>query len=250
MKELSGQELKLFSKLYQSKYRKSEKLFLGEGFNFLTSFIDHQEWIHRIILRDGDLEFVSKVKDEFDIDKVRVASGKLFKEISDTDQPSSILVICNNLYMDYPFNLKVNGKYMYAFQIQDPGNLGTMIRSAAWFGLDGIILSKGCVDWTNSKVIRSTMGAFIDFPIYQDDDEYSILNNSGLHLYELHLKGEPIKNVLPQLPWCLIVGNESNGTLKLPKLKTNKVSIPGNINRIESLNAGVSVSIGCYEFTK
>ena len=180
--------------------------------------------------------------------KIYEISDNLFKELISTENPQGILAVINMNIMP----LKANGDfYLLCDKFQDPGNLGTIIRTAHAAGVLGIILTKGTVDIYNEKTIRSTMGSIFYIPIHYDDDNLSLvksLKEDGFNLvvtsldtdknfFEKDLRGKII----------LTVGNEGNGVseevLDLADTKV-KIPMPGNA---ESLNVAIATSIIMYE---
>lgn len=144
-----------------------------------------------------------------------------------------------------PFMLFLDG-------IQDPGNMGTIIRTADAFNIDGIILGEGCVDPYNSKVVRSTMGSIFRVPLYickNSIESLLELKGKGFNIIATSLRGISIYNVDFNFnkKFLCIIGNEANGVS--PKIldfadRQIKIPMPGNA---ESLNAGVAASIIMYE---
>ena len=126
--------------------------------------------------------------------------------------------------------------------------MGTLLRTAAWFGIKSIFLSPKCVDPFNSKVIRSAMGAhfyFSHFEYILNDDLFINLDKHKVEILGSDIKGNSINNLNYKIPkkWCLILGNESHGISKsIQKHITNTVSIPGFTN-IESLNVSIAGGI-------
>ncbi len=126
--------------------------------------------------------------------------------------------------------------------------MGTLLRTAAWFGIKSIFLSPKCVDPFNSKVIRSAMGAhfyFSHFEYILNDDLFINLDKHKVEILGSDIKGNSINNLNYKIPkkWCLILGNESHGISKsIQKHITNTVNIPGFTN-IESLNVSIAGGI-------
>jgi TrmH family RNA methyltransferase len=148
-------------------------------------------------------------------------------------------------------NRNITQNTLYLDQIRDPGNLGTLIRSASWFGVKNIILSPTCVDYTNPKVIRATMGAFFHVNIIQDvnSDMLISLRDQGYALYGADMGGTDIQSVEVAPHWALIVGSESHGlSPNIVSQLTQIVSLP-RLGQGESLNAAMAGSILLYALT-
>ena len=137
---------------------------------------------------------------------------------------------------------------LYLDGISDPGNMGTIFRTAAWFGLKSIYLSPDSVDPFNSKVVRSAMGAHFYFSQLDSQSGEEILNiyiSSGSEVIAANLEGELLKNYeAPQSSkWILVLGNEAHGIREsTQKLITSSISIPG-VSGMESLNVSVAGGI-------
>ena len=186
---------------------------------------------------------------------IYLATDKIIKELSDTDTPQGIIAVIPYLKLDD--NKLKNDKektFLILDTIQDPGNMGTMIRTADATGTDKIILSKGCVDIYNPKVLRATMGSIFRtiFPIISSNHTRKSYINElktkdflvlAAHLggtknyFDINLKG----NV------AVVIGNEANGIRQeVADVCSNLIKIP-MLGKIESLNAGVSASVILYE---
>ena len=127
--------------------------------------------------------------------------------------------------------------------IQDPGNLGTIIRIADWFGIENIICSIGCADMYNAKVIQSTMGSLGRVNVIYTDLVKWLKDNDKVKIYAASLEGEDVKAVGKLKEGILIIGNEANGVSdEVMELVTEKINIP-RIGEAESLNAAVAAGI-------
>jgi len=138
--------------------------------------------------------------------------------------------------------------------VQDPGNLGTMIRTASWFNVAGLLIGHGTVDPFHPKVVRSTAGATgaISYVKTNLQENLSNFEASGWNIAALDggAGSESLKNSRPSQKDILIIGNEGNGVD--PKLMEGRkrISIHGNADNVESLNAAVALSIALYQFSK
>jgi TrmH family RNA methyltransferase len=127
--------------------------------------------------------------------------------------------------------------------IQDPGNLGTIIRIADWFGVTDIICSVGCADMYNAKVVQSTMGSLGRVNVIYTDLVLWLKQNKQLKIYSASLEGKDVKAIGKLKEGILIIGNEANGVSdEVMKLVTEKITIPGS-GEAESLNAAVAAGI-------
>ncbi len=181
-----------------------------------------------------------------------VVEDSLFKKISDTATPQGILCVMEQLHYE-PGQLlqKENPLLLLLENIQDPGNLGTMFRTAEAAGADGIIMSRDTVDVYNPKVIRSTMGSIFRMPFYYAQDlqeTVAALRCGGVQVYAAHLGG---KQYYTQASYtggtAFLVGNEGNGLLEeTARAADQTVRIPME-GEVESLNAAVSAAVMLYE---
>lgn len=237
-------------KLKERKNRNKSNKYIIEGFRLVQeAFKANVDINYLIVTKDGSEkidQFLSNYINENM--KIYEISDNLFKELISTENPQGILAVINMNLMP----MEANGSfYVLCDKLQDPGNLGTIIRTAHAAGVQGIILTKGTVDIYNEKTIRSTMGSIFYIPIHYDDDNLSFVNslkNDGFNLvvtsldtdkdfFEEDLRGKVI----------LTVGNEGNGVseevLALADTKV-KIPMPGNA---ESLNVAIATSVIMYE---
>lgn len=230
---LSNQKVKSWEKLKVKKYRDQEKLFLIEGDHLVKEALKRNV-IKEIITDDKDLKF--------DVPTYYVTK-EIMKLLSLQVTSSNLIAVCNILE-----EKECNGNILVLDNLQDPGNLGTIIRSAVAFNFDSIILSDDSVDLYNPKVIRSSEGMIFNINIIRTN-LISFLNNldkSYVKIATNVLNGKNIRNI--KFEKCaIIIGNEGNGIKKeISELCDETVFIKMNSN-CESLNAGVSASILMYE---
>ena len=181
---------------------------------------------------------------EIDIEKIYV-SYDVMKKVSNLDTPPKVIGICSLLK-----EKEVGDKVLVLDGVQDPGNLGTIIRSAVAFNIDTIILSNDTVDIYNPKVIRSTQGMLFNINIIRKDikEEITKLKDKNYSIYTTNVSnGIDIKDVEKSNQFVLIVGNEGSGVSKdISKLADYSICINTNKN-VESLNVAVATSILLYE---
>ena len=186
---------------------------------------------------------------------MEVLSDKVFKEASDTMTPQGIMAVVSMKtcrWQDLVGTKKKEEKLILVLEsLQDPGNLGTILRTGEGAGLDGVILNKTSVDPYMPKVIRSTMGSIYRMPVAIADDLTEVIEKmrgNGIRVYAAHLKGK--KSYYEQdyrKGTCFMIGNEANGlTDELANLATDYILIPMS-GQVESLNAGVASALLMYE---
>lgn len=249
--KISKSEFQSVFKLKQKKFREESQLFFGEGFHFFQEVLKKKNWIEKVLVTE---EFYLENQLSFKSieSKVNLISSSDLRKIAETNESQSVLVVLRNLYHNQKIDFSDKKRILYLFRIQDPGNAGTLIRTAAWFGWNCVVFSYGSVEWTNPKIIRATMGAFQTIEIIEDDAEFTQLNtlSAQSEIVLLDMSGKSIQEFPAKSNMTVVVGNESSGLKNFPENFKNiqKITIPGIPTNIESLNASVAGSIALYEF--
>lgn len=241
--------------LHKRKNRDERKLFFIEGIRFVKEAIQEDINIKYIIISD-------KLKDDKEVNEILknakvniyIATDKIIKELSDTDTPQGIIAVIPYLqFLDDTKDNK-NNTYLILDSVQDPGNMGTIIRTADATGVNKIILSKGCVDIYNPKVLRATMGSIFRTNIVLVDELRCYireLKNQNFMVFAAHLGG--VKNYFEvnlKNNVAIVIGNEANGIREeVANECSGLIKIP-MLGKIESLNAGVSASVILYEILR
>lgn len=185
---------------------------------------------------------------------IEVVSTDVFKKMSDTQTPQGILCVVENLTYSLKDNLqkhKQDGLYLILEDIQDPGNLGTMLRAGEGAGISGVIMSDKTVDIYNPKTIRATMGSIYRVPFFYEKDlalSVQTLQKEGVLVYAAHLKGkDDYDRINYKGPVAFMIGNEGNGlTDALAELADAYIKIP-MLGSVESLNAAIAATLLTYE---
>jgi TrmH family RNA methyltransferase len=181
-----------------------------------------------------------------------IITDSVFKEVSDTLTPQGIMGTVKKAEYNLDHMLKVKDACLLLLEdIRDPGNLGTMIRTAEGAGITGIIFNSSTVDIYNPKVIRATMGSIYRVPFYQAEDFCETLTEikkQGIVIYAAHLLGIAYDTEESFRKKCgFLIGNEANGlSEKATKLADTLIKIP-MAGKVESLNAAVAAAILMYE---
>lgn len=182
-----------------------------------------------------------------------VVEDKVFEKLSDTKTPQGIMSVVKQPQYKLEDMLKTGKLYVILEDIQDPGNLGTIVRTAEGAGVAGIIMTKGCVDIFNPKTIRSTMGSVYRVPfVYTDDIAGAIeaVKKAGITVYAAHLKGEKYYDEIDYGRAAFLIGNEGNGLKdETAALADTYIKIPMS-GKVESLNAAVATSVLMYEHSR
>ena len=258
MQQITSKEnsvIKHTIKLKEKKYRTEYNEFIIEGAKIVKEAIEEKANIKNIVFSEDAInsELVeNQLKDVLKEQNYIIVSNNIFKLLSDVEKPQGVLAVIekeiNKEKIDYSQDV-----ILILDNIQDPGNLGTIIRTADSAGLKQIIVSKGTADCYNSKVLRSTMGAIFRVKIIEADNLVKsieeIKNNSfkvvttslqtNKSIYDIQLK-----NV------AIVIGNEANGVSKeIMELSDIKAIIPMK-GKTESLNVAVATGVILYEYVR
>ncbi|HDL19480.1 MAG TPA: RNA methyltransferase [Bacteroidetes bacterium] len=250
---ISKNQLKLLRSLQQKKYRKQEKKFLIEGLNLCRAAIESYYRTELFLFGESVAEkepfaALQQLASGKGID-LEIIADKTIMQLSDAVSPQGVVAVVKmpelkltELWDSSPHQLIILDK------IADPGNLGTIIRSAAWFGLSAVICSDRCVDLYNAKVLRSSAGSVFYIPqIYTDVEILSLSAELAARGYQLYAADSSGKTSYREadfsVPYALIVGSERHGVqAAFNQLPVQKISIPRH-GKGDSLNAGVAASI-------
>ncbi len=236
----------------KSKARTDEKVFVVEGIRMFVEVPG--ERVEKIYISET---FYNKKKEELDFQKYpfEILSDAVFQHVSDTKTPQGILCVVKQKDYQIESLLEVKKPHFIVLDnLQDPGNLGTIVRTAEGAGVDAVFLSKDCVDIYNSKTIRSTMGSIYRVPTVYVEDVPQLLEQfreKGIKSYAAHLDGE---NTYDQEDYqggtAILIGNEGNGLREEVSQKADVwVRIPMH-GKVESLNAAIAASILMFEVSK
>lgn len=234
---LENKEIKKYLKLKKKKYRDLEKLFLVEGEHLIKEAEKSNSLVKVILTEDKELETNKEIL---------YVTQEIMKKLSNLDTPPEMIGVCK-----INDNNKVGGNIILALDdIQDPGNLGTIIRSAVAFNIKTILLSENTVDLYNPKVLRSTQGLLFYTNVIRCDLEKELkkLKEEQYSIYVTNVEeGKEINKMNVAEKLVLVMGNEGNGvSSNIKSLKDENIYIKTN-NLVESLNVGVATSILLYE---
>ncbi|MGO1369614.1 MAG: TrmH family RNA methyltransferase [Senegalia sp. (in: firmicutes)] len=254
IKSSSNKIIKEVKSLDNKKNRFKKGLFIIEGIRIIEDAIKSHEDIKYILYSDklfdvkNGKELFNYVGNEYETYKI---DHNLFKDISDTENTQGIIAVLSMKNHEIKDMIKDGTFIVILDKLQDPGNMGTIIRSADALGASGIIVSKGSVDIYNQKVLRSTMGSLFHMPIVQLEDTKEVIlglkNNNvkilattlnhAKYCYDINLK-EDI---------AIVIGNEGNGLdEEICDLSDENIIIPMD-GKSESLNVAMASSIIMYE---
>lgn len=236
---LDNQQVKKVTSLHKKKYRDEYGEFFIEGLKTIREAIIYKQDIKSVFYCPQMIDY------DLELPAIEV-SREVLEKMADTLTPQGILAVCG-----VPDNkLEKRNRLLFLDRVQDPGNVGTIIRTADAFGFDGVLLSEGCADVYSPKVVRSTMGSLFHIPIISGVS-YDELKSLNIKVYSSTLDTENfLGNIKIQEPFVLVIGNEGQGISEKIKNITDefvKINMEGNA---ESLNASIAAGILMYEFSQ
>lgn len=250
----SNKLIKNIKLLHNKKGRWSERCFFIEGARSVEQCIKSDGKIKYIVYSPELLNEDSKrILNEIESRnyELHLITKELFKSISDTDSPQGILAVVEFEEYSLKDTLKENNFFVILDRVQDPGNMGTIIRTADAFGANAVIVTGGCVDVYNPKTVRSTMGSIFQIPIVHISDiEEAVeqLKDKNVNIVATSLDTDRYSYDVDFKNDCaIIIGNEANGISdEVLEMSNQIVKIPMR-GKAESLNAGVASAVLMYE---
>lgn len=246
--DLSITKRKFIASLRTAKHRRDTRLFIIEG---TKSVIDNCDFFNYELIA-ARKEWLDKYAGKFENIELYEASVADLERMTSLSSAPDVIAVCRMRHKEF-LPVSVKEKLVLALDcVQDPGNLGTIIRTCDWFGVDTILCSKDCVDIYNPKVIQATMGALSRVDVYYVDLDKT-LAMLDVEIFGTFLDGENIyESNLPRTG-IIVMGNEGNGIGKdvASKIK-NKLTIPsfGTTGHVESLNVSMATAIVLNEFRR
>jgi len=245
---VSVAKMQLIQSLHLKKMRQKYGYFIVEGDKMANEILSEKNLEIAYIIAEEKWLDVNDFVVRKDCAVYSATSAEL-KKMSQFLSPPDVIIVAKIPEIEFPENFE-NAKFIYLDDIQDPGNVGTIIRTADWFGFDGIFLSPNCADVWNPKVVQSSMGSVMRMPFQTIEfsdiaKEYPIVNVivtvlDAPSIFETALPSEGI----------MVVGNESRGiNTNILRAATHKISIP-RLGSAESLNVGVATGICCALWKK
>ena len=247
--------IKHIRKLKEKKYRDEYNEYVIEGVKIVEEAIKENAKIKQVIVCNDTTktyEIPTHIMLEIAKFDCIYVSDKIFNYITQVTNPQGIMAIIEkqdeNMQIDYNQDIIV-----MLDDVQDPGNLGTILRTVDSIGLNQIIVSKGTADSFNSKVVRSTMGAIFRLKIIEEDDLIKTIKELRKHHFKLLVTSLQTENSIYDIDFSkkiIVIGNEANGVSKeIQDLADEKAKIP-MLGRTESLNASVAAGIVMYEYVR
>ena len=228
--------------------RKKQGLFVVEGYRGVKELPAREGLIEYLVVTEKQ---VDEIPAHLDIKKCYVVTEEIFAKISETQSPQGMLAVVKMPGHSLNSLDLREGAYIILENLQDPGNLGTIIRTAHAFGFKGVLMTKGSVDAFSPKVVRATMSALFYIPIIVDETieayvEAFKATQTPLYVTALHEKAQNIKEMHFPRNLGLIIGNEGNGVTDYCIEQADELMIIPMPGGAESLNASVAASICMY----
>ncbi len=222
---INNQLIKDTTKLHKKKYRDNTGLFLVEGYH-----------LYEEALKVDNIETIFTTDESITGDRVVYVTDQVLEKLTQTKNPQPVLTVCKKITAN-----ELSNKVLILEHVQDPGNLGTLMRSALAFGFNTIVLDN-TVDIYNDKVIRSTQGAIFKLNIIEEDTIKFMDKHSDYKYYGTEMFGVNLSSVKKEEKLGIILGNEGSGVSEKVLNKTTK-NITIKMVEVESLNVGVAGSI-------
>lgn len=251
---ISKSQIQFIKSLSISKFRKTHGMFIAEGPKVVNELANSSFKIEGIYAL-GDWININRFRFSKDTTLTEVTEKELGR-ISTLKTPNQVVAIVHITENNQQKSKSINELVLMLDDIRDPGNMGTIIRTADWFGIKQIICSNSCVDMYNPKVVQATMGSLFRVNVfYADLKEYLELLPKDQSVYGTLLEGENIYQSKLNTKGIITIGNESHGISKaLIPFITHKITIPNYSvkpwDTAESLNASTATAIVCAEFRR
>jgi TrmH family RNA methyltransferase len=239
---LSKNTLKFIKSLQQKKFRNEEQAFFVEGAKSVLELLESDFEVSHLLYTDRFLQNHPKAVDKFRGESYAVTEKTL--EMAGSLQTNDAALAVGRMKENLPFSIGPNEWILALDDVRDPGNLGTIIRIADWYGIRKIAMSQETADLYNPKVLQASMGSFTRILFYYTElDEY--LSKTTVPAFGAFLGGESVYDMKFPKGGILVMGNESKGiSAKLEKCIPHKVTIP-RFGNAESLNVAVATAVIC-----
>jgi TrmH family RNA methyltransferase len=248
---LSKNRLRDLLHLHQKKHREQEGFFLAEGAKIVPELLHSHFPVNEIFALQQWIDLNQALLSKRSI-PVNVITQQDLERLSQLQTPQEVIALCSKPN-EVSYELKSGALYLFLDSIRDPGNMGTIMRLADWFGIDAIFASNDCVEWTNPKVIQASMGSFIRMrPQYVDAASFLKQSSLNCPIYATDLEGENIYKSSFKPEGMLIISNEAHGlNPELEEWVSKKIHIPAAPKEggmAESLNAAIAAAVVLGEF--
>lgn len=246
---VSKNKVAFIQSLSLKKFRDEHQCFVAEGTRLIRDL--HDSFSCRMLV--ATTEWANEYQLPAASEQI-ITDKKNFQKISGQKQPQGILAVYEMRKITFNPTVADTELVMALDNIQDPGNMGTLLRIADWFGIRQVICSQGTVDVYNPKTVQATMGALARVNVYYLHLEQYLKTLGNIPVYGTFLDGQSIYETALSMNGIIIMGNEGNGiTPEIEKLVTSKLLIPSfpkDEATSESLNVGVAAAVICSEFRR
>lgn len=239
---LSKAQIKYIRSLTQQKYRKEHNVFIAEGDKIAGEWLSSNAPVQHIVALQAWAEKNQQLINRHPEAQLFIVSEHMLESVSALQTPHQVLLVAEMI--EYGQDLPTEEWMIALDDIQDPGNMGTIIRIADWFGIPNIVCSPRCVDVYNPKVVQAAMGGHLRVSFFEAELE-SFIASAKVPVLAATLNGTSVYEFTSFTEAILLIGNESKGLLpSLEKLASHRIAIPKS-GGAESLNAAVSTGILC-----
>lgn len=258
---LTKKEIAFIRSLSKSTIRKQERLFTAEGYKSVMDLLPYFNCRYMVISRHLYNTLCCESSQYFnniDTKNIKIVDDNFdFSKISNMKSSQGILAVLE-FKNPQQVALKKRNTYIFLEDIQDPGNMGTIIRTADWFAIDTIFVTKGCVDVYNNKVVQSTMGSLARVNIVEIEDTVSFFKSVKATIFGTFIDNSMDINDITRIndnPIILVMGNEGNGISQtLSRFVDKRITIPLSSNRThkttpDSLNVSVATAIALFKLS-
>ena len=257
--ELSKNKVKLINSLQKKKYREINGLFVAEGKKLVHEILKSGLQTEIIV---GTTDWYSNENEKLllNVKEIIETTQKNISKISSLSTSPEVLAVVKipkvNHDIEEIISIVNDNLSLFLDKIQDPGNLGTILRIADWFGIKNVICLQGCVDVFSPKTIQATMGAICRIKTYNlsTDNVFSLFDKIKVPVYGTFLEGNNIYNEKLSTNGLIVMGNEANGiSPEISGFITQRLLIPAyplGESTSESLNVSVAAAIVCSEFRR
>lgn len=245
---LSKNTLKFIKSLHQKKFRKQEQSFFVEGSKNVTELLQSDFEITHLLFtpKFGSAHMDLIMKYSGDLIEV---SEQVLESLGAFKSNTSALAVAK-VKQEIPFSVLPGELILALDDVRDPGNLGTIIRIADWFGISKMVLSPQTADVYNPKVLQASMGSFTRIHFFYQDLADFLGNSPNMPVYGAFLEGENIHHAELTSDGIIVMGNESQGiSAEVSRLIGHKITIPA-FGKAESLNVAVATAIICDNFRR
>jgi len=251
---LTKSKIKHLRKYLLKKYRTAEGKCLVEGDKLCLEALNNGFTVEYLVYSRGMGKRFQHIIQHPNVQAAFLTSHDTMKYLSEVETPQGVIGLVQYRKPAFdPGSDDQHRRYIILDNVSDPGNAGVLIRTASWFGWDGVLCGMGCVEITNNKVIRSSMGALFHMPVWERqhlDEVLLSLKRKGFSILGATPRNEFAIPPGMRIKTALVIGNESDGlSVNVQKLCDKLITIPG-YGKAESLNAAVSGGILMFQISR